>query len=121
MKFLRNLDLASFFKLTTRERFDRITPVCILLLSLFGVFFIYSAQFAREGTQWRGQLVFLSLGAVIYLATALLDYRIWLRYAHWVYLAGLVLLVRRSRLGRILRALALPYAHHRDYRAEWRL
>lgn len=93
MKFLRNLDLASFFKLTTRERFDRITPACIVLLSLFGVFFIYSAQFAREGTQWQGQLIFLALGAVIYLATAFLDYRIWLRYAHWVYLAGVVLLV----------------------------
>ena len=93
MKFLRNLDLASFFKLTTRERFDRITPVCIVLLSLIGVFFIYSAQFARDGTQWQGQLIFLALGAVIYLATAFLDYRIWLRYAHWVYLIGLVLLV----------------------------
>ena len=93
MKFLRNLDLASFFKLTTRERFDRITPACIVVLSLLGVFFIYSAQMARDGTQWKGQILYLTLGAVIYLATALLDYRIWLRYAHWVYLAGLVLLV----------------------------
>ncbi|WP_237023488.1 rod shape-determining protein RodA [Lacunisphaera limnophila] len=93
MKFLRNLDLASFFKLTTRERFDRITPVCIVLLSLFGVFFIYSAQFARDGTQWRQQLLYLALGSILYLATSLLDYRIWLRYAHWVYLAGIVLLV----------------------------
>lgn len=93
MKFLRNLDLASFFKLTTRERFDRITPACMVLLSLVGVFFIYSAQFARDGTQWRGQLVFLALGLVVYLGTSLLDYRIWLRYAHWVYLAGVVLLV----------------------------
>ena len=93
LKFLRNLDLASFFKLTTRERFDRITPACIVVLSLLGVFFIYSAQMARDGTQWKGQILYLTLGAVIYLATALLDYRIWLRYAHWVYLAGLVLLV----------------------------
>ncbi|AOS44594.1 Rod shape-determining protein RodA [Lacunisphaera limnophila] len=93
VKFLRNLDLASFFKLTTRERFDRITPVCIVLLSLFGVFFIYSAQFARDGTQWRQQLLYLALGSILYLATSLLDYRIWLRYAHWVYLAGIVLLV----------------------------
>jgi rod shape determining protein RodA len=93
VKFLRNLDLASFFKLTTRERFDRITPVCIVLLSLFGVFFIYSAQFARDGTQWRQQLLYLALGSVLYLGTSLLDYRIWLRYAHWVYLAGIVLLV----------------------------
>ncbi len=90
MKFLRNLDLASFFKLTTREHFDRITPVCIVILSLFGVFFIYSAQMARDGTQWRNQLVYLALGAVIYLATSLLDYRIWLRYYHWIYVASIV-------------------------------
>jgi len=93
LKFLRNLDLASFFKLTTRERFDRITPLCIAVLSLIGVFFIYSAQMARDGSQWKSQLVYLTLGAVLYLGTALLDYRIWLRYAHWVYLVSLVLLV----------------------------
>lgn len=93
VKFLRNLDLASFFKLTTRERFDRVTPACIFLLGITGVFFIYSAQMAREGAQWKSQLVYLALGATIYLTTALLDYRIWLRYAHWVYLAALVPLV----------------------------
>ncbi|HWA25588.1 MAG TPA: rod shape-determining protein RodA [Lacunisphaera sp.] len=93
MKFLRNLDLASFFKLTTRERFDRITPICIVALSLFGVFFIYSAQAARDGRQWEMQIIYLVLGAVIYLVTSLLDYRIWLRYAHWVYLLSIVLLL----------------------------
>ena len=93
MKFLRNLDLASFFKLTTRENFDRITPACIAALSLFGIFFIYSAQMATGRTQWQQQVVYLALGGVIYLVTAFLDYRIWLRYAHWVYFAGLVLLM----------------------------
>ncbi len=93
MKFLRNLDLASFFKLTTREQFDRITPACMVVLSLFGVFFIYSAQLARDGTQWRTQIGFLVLGAALYLATSLLDYRIWLRYAHWVYVVGVVMLL----------------------------
>jgi rod shape determining protein RodA len=93
LKFLRNLDLASFFKLTTRERFDRITPLCMLALSLFGVFFIYSAQMARGGSQWQLQMAYLALGAVVYIATSLMDYRIWLRYAHWVYLAGVVLLI----------------------------
>jgi rod shape determining protein RodA len=39
------------------------------------------------------QLVWLGLGAGIYLATSLLDYRIWLKYAHWVYFAALVMLV----------------------------
>jgi rod shape determining protein RodA len=101
VKFLRNLDLASFFKLTTREHFDRITPFCILMLSLFGVFFIYSAQLAREGGQWRMQIAYLVLGAVIYVATSLLDYRIWLRYAHWVYVfgVGLLLLVLIPGIG----------------------
>jgi rod shape determining protein RodA len=93
LKALRNLDLASFFKLTTREHFDRITPICMVGLSLFGVVFIYSAQLARGGGQWHQQLVYLGLGAVIYLATSLMDYRIWLRYAHWVYVAGIILLV----------------------------
>ncbi|RXK56905.1 rod shape-determining protein RodA [Oleiharenicola lentus] len=65
----------------------------MLLLGLIGVFFIYSAQMARDGSQWKSQLVYLGLGSLIYLGTALLDYRIWLRYAHWVYLAGLILLV----------------------------
>src|SRR5688572_32740727 len=86
VKLLRNLDLASFFKLTTREHFDRITPLCMLALSLIGVVFIYSAQFARGGGQWEQQLVYLTLGGAIYLATSFMDYRIWLRYAHWVYL-----------------------------------
>jgi len=93
VKILRNLDLASFFKLTTRENFDRITPVCMVVLSLFGVFFIYSAQMASGRAQWQQQLVYLALGAVLYLVTAFLDYRIWLRYAHWVYLAGVILLL----------------------------
>ena len=93
MKFLRNLDLASFFKLTTREHFDRITPVCIFVLSLLGLFFIYSAQLASGRTAWQQQLMYLAIGAVVYLATSLLDYRIWLRYSHWVYLLGILLLI----------------------------
>ena len=93
VKFLRNLDLASFFKLTTREQFDRITPSCMVLLSLFGVFFIYSAQLAREGNYWLSQIEWLVLGGALYLATSLLDYRIWLRYAHLVYVFGVVMLL----------------------------
>ncbi len=93
MKFLRNLDLASFFKLTTRENFDRITPFCVLGLSLFGLFFIYSAQLASGHTYWQQQLLYLALGAGVYLGTALLDYRIWLRYTHWVYLVSILLLL----------------------------
>jgi len=93
VNLLRSLDLASFFKLTTRERFDWITPASIVGLSLFGVFFIYSAQYATEQRDWAKQLVWLGLGLAIYLTTSLLDYRLWLKYAHFVYLLAIAFLL----------------------------
>jgi rod shape determining protein RodA len=88
----RSLDLAQFFKLTTRERSDWINPTCMGLLATFGVFFIYSAQVANNGDQWLKQLFYLALGGVVYAATSLLDYRLWLKYAHWVYFFALICL-----------------------------
>jgi rod shape determining protein RodA len=88
-----SLDLSQFFKVSTRERLDWITPVCLVLLATFGVFFIYSAQLATGRSQWAQQLVWLGTGAIVYTAVSLLDYRLWLRWAHWVYLASLVLLL----------------------------
>ncbi len=101
MNLIRRLDLASFFKLTTRERFDGITPACVVGLSLFGVFFIYSAQLATDQHQWMQQLIWLALGAIVYVLTALLDYRLWLKYAHFIYLfaLGLLLLVLIPGVG----------------------
>jgi rod shape determining protein RodA len=93
VKVTRGIDLSGFFKLTTRENFDWITPVCMAVLCLFGVFFIYSAQLASGREQWELQLIWIGAGAVLYVAVALLDYRLWLRWSHWVYLASLILLV----------------------------
>jgi len=93
VRIARGIDLAQFFKLTTRERSDWINPTCMGLLSTFGVFFIYSAQVANDGDQWMKQLLYLALGAVVYVGTSLLDYRLWLKYAHWVYFAALIALV----------------------------
>ncbi|HTL67140.1 MAG TPA: rod shape-determining protein RodA [Lacunisphaera sp.] len=93
MKVTRGIDLRGFFKLATRESFDWITPVCLFFLCLFGVFFIYSAQLASGREQWFQQVIWICGGAVIYIATAFLDYRLWLRWAHWIWLASLVLLV----------------------------
>ncbi|HYC69898.1 MAG TPA: rod shape-determining protein RodA [Opitutaceae bacterium] len=92
MRLPTALDLTNFIKLSTKERSDAITPVCIGLLAMFGVFFIYSAQLATEADDWQKQLVFLGMGAVVYLGAALLDYRLWLRWAHWIYLLALLLL-----------------------------
>lgn len=93
MRITRGIDLAQFFKLTTRERSDWINPTCMGLLSTFGVFFIYSAQVANDGDQWMKQLFYLLLGTIIYVGTSLLDYRLWLKYAHWVYFAAVAALV----------------------------
>ncbi|MCX6949658.1 MAG: rod shape-determining protein RodA [Opitutae bacterium] len=92
-KASRSIDLSNFFKVTTRERFDWMTPVCLVLLATFGVFFIYSAQMASGREQWEQQIVWLIAGAILYTATAFLDYRLWLRWSHWVYLFSLVLLL----------------------------
>jgi rod shape determining protein RodA len=93
VKAIRNIDLSSFFKVTTRERFDWITPVCLLLLCTFGVFFIYSAQLAVGRREWLSQVQWIGVGAAVYTAVSLLDYRLWLRWSHWVYLASLFLLI----------------------------
>ncbi len=93
MKPAPAIDLSQFFKVSTRERSDWITPVCLVVLATFGVFFIYSAQLATGREQWTMQLVWLGAGTVVYTAASLLDYRLWLRWAHWVYLASFVMLL----------------------------
>lgn len=87
------LDYLRVFRPTTRERWDWVTPAGILGLSLFGVAFIYSAQLERHGDDWIKQLLFLGVGAAVYLGVALIDYRFWLSISHWLYLACLVPLV----------------------------
>jgi rod shape determining protein RodA len=81
------------FKPTTRTQWDIVTPLALVGLSLFGLAFIYSAQVATQGDDWQKQLVFLGLGAGVYLAVSLIDYRFWLSVAHWFYAACLAPLV----------------------------
>jgi rod shape determining protein RodA len=81
------------FKTTTRSRWDVLTPLAILGLSLFGVAFIYSAQLHAHGQDWIKQMAFLGLGAAIYIAVSLIDYRFWLSVAHWFYVLCLIPLV----------------------------
>lgn len=83
----------SVFKTTTRERYDWITPLAMLLLSTIGVLFIYSAQLERHGNAWMYQIAYLVLGAGLYFAVSLIDYRFWFTIVHWIYLAGLIPLV----------------------------
>ena len=81
------------FQTATRERWDLLSPGAIVGLGAVGVAFIYSAQLPVHGNGWLSQMVFLGLGAAIYVAVSLVDYRFWLTIAHWFYAACLVPLV----------------------------
>ncbi len=87
------LDFLDIFKTSTRGQFDWISPAAILCLCTIGVFFIYSAQLATGRGQWVQQIVWLAAGAVLYGAVALVDYKFWLKYAHWAYLGAIALLL----------------------------
>ena len=93
MKLSHPLDFLQVFKTTTRERFDWISPLAITTLATVGVFFIFSAQLATSRGPWLQQIVWLAAGAIIYCVIALIDYKIWLKFAHWVYAACLVSLM----------------------------
>jgi len=83
----------SVFKPTTRTQWDLLTPLALVGLGTFGIAFIYSAQFQSQGHDWLKQLIFLGLGATLYVAVSLIDYRFWLSVAHWCYALCLVPLI----------------------------
>lgn len=82
------------------HRMDWINPVCMAILGIVGVFFIYSAQVYNEGTLWKRQIIWLFMGAGLYIAVSFLNYKRFLDKALWIYLLGIaLLLVVLSPLG----------------------
>jgi rod shape determining protein RodA len=90
MNLASPLDYLGVFKTTTRARWDAVTPFALVGLSLFGVAFIYSAQLSVNGSDWIKQIVFLVVGAGLYVGVSLIDYRFWLGVAHWIYALAIV-------------------------------
>ena len=80
-------------------RSDIVMPVCMALLSLMGLAFIYTSQMynidemsiARQF--WFRQIIFLGLGSAAYFAISRMDYEKCFVYAHWIYAACIALLV----------------------------
>ena len=87
------IELLSVFKVTTRERWDLGTPLAMLALAAIGLSFIYSAQLSTAQSDWVKQLVFMTIGAGVYIAVSLIDYRFWISVIHWFYLACIILLL----------------------------
>lgn len=72
----------------------------MLILSIAGVFFIWSAQAYTGGGLWRMQIIWIILGAGVYAFVSRLNYKILLEKAHWIYLlAVFLLLLVESPLG----------------------
>jgi rod shape determining protein RodA len=84
---------ANVFRTTTRERWDPWTPIAMTGLGAFGIAFIFSAQLPVQGRGWIVQLLWLFIGAGVYIGVSLIDYQFWLGVAHWFYALCLVPLV----------------------------
>lgn len=74
-------------------KFDLISPLCILLLLFTSIFFIYSAQSYSEEKKWAIQIVWLFIGIAIYVLVSLINYKIYLEYAHIIYAISIILLL----------------------------
>lgn len=66
---------------------------CILSLLICGVAAIHSAQMCSQGTQWRWQIFWILLGGSLYTLVARTDYGLLAKYAHWLYLLGILSLL----------------------------
>jgi rod shape determining protein RodA len=71
----------------------------MLLLAVGGVFFIYSAQLNSPMSQWKMQIVWIFVGTVVYLAVSFVDYDIFMKYGHWLYVLTIVLLLAVFAVG----------------------
>jgi rod shape determining protein RodA len=71
----------------------------MLFLAVGGVFFIYSAQLNSPMSQWKMQIVWIFVGTVVYLAVSFVDYDIFMKYGHWLYVLTIVLLLAVFAVG----------------------
>ena len=76
-----------------RLRFDFLNPLCMLMLCAIGLLFIFSAQISYDGGHWKRQLFWIVVGLGVYGTISAINYKIFLEYAHFIYIAGIVGLV----------------------------
>lgn len=90
-------------KLKVVQRFDFILLFAVLALITLGVLFIYSAGVDSDGasssTQYIKQMIWAGTGFVFMAALAIIDYRSFEKYASYLFLVliGLLVLVRFSK------------------------
>ena len=72
------------------NRWDIFSPVSLLILCSMSVLFIRSAQAYTGGNQWEMQLLWVVIGLSVYTIVSLIDYHLWMRFAHITYAVGIV-------------------------------
>jgi len=78
-------------------RMEWVTPLILLIFSVWGVAAIFSAGSMEDDSFWKNsfaqrQLIFIGLGWVVYLVVSLVDYKFYGRFAGWLYLIGIFFL-----------------------------
>ncbi len=80
-------------KIKIQESFDFILMLAVMVLSVLGILFVYSAGFDSNGVLtsnfYKKQIVWCIFGFLLMVVTALVDYRSLMRYVPYLYI-GLV-------------------------------
>ena len=66
-------------------RWDWLTPICLIVLSTMSILFIHSAQAYGGGNYWKMQILWCIIGFLLYGAVSMINYQLWMRYAHFIY------------------------------------
>jgi rod shape determining protein RodA len=100
--FLKNLKIIRskfLFKLssllgnTKGQSWDLVPVISIVILLSIGITAIYAAHSYVGGKQWWMQILWASIGFVIYFIVSKLDYSLWRNNAHWIYYISIILLM----------------------------
>ena len=89
---LSSVEIESKGFLAEEDRWDVLTPLCLVVLCVMSVLFIHSAQAYVGGGQWKMQIIWCVIGFSIYLAVSVLDYHFWMKFAHIFYVLAVVAL-----------------------------
>lgn len=121
-QILKGHPLRRFIGSGAEHRTDWINPVAMLVLGIYSVFFIYSAQSYNSGGAWKMQLLWVALGAACYWAVSMINYKIYIENAHliyWVTVAFLIPLVVQSLLYEFGISFKVPMVHTRFGATRW--
>ena len=68
-----------------QTKWDWLTPLCLLGLCLMSIIFIHSAQAFGGGNYWKMQILWSVIGFSLYAVVSVINYQLWMRYAHIFY------------------------------------